>query len=279
MENLYRHVEHLSLKIGERHQWKDDSLSRAAKYIESALTSYGYGVFLQTYPCYRADAVNLLVEKKGREKAIVVVGAHYDTVPGTPGADDNASGVAVLLELARMVQGSSSRKTILFAALANEEPPFFGTDDMGSMVLAKSLRNREAPVQVMLSLEMVGYFRKEPIQRFPIPGMGLLYPKTGDFIGIAGNFRSYKYASFFKKSLKKNADIGVQSLCAPECFAGISLSDNLSFWRYGYKAIMITDTAFYRNPNYHAESDTLDTLNFDRMAEVVRGLFHALVAV
>ncbi len=278
MENLYRHVEHLSLEIGERHQWKEDSLNRTAKYIESALSSYGYEVSLQTYPCYQASVANLIVEKKGREKDIVVVGAHYDTIPGTPGADDNASGVAVLLELARLVQGSSSRKTLLFAALANEEPPFFGTPDMGSMVLAKSLRSRETPVKVMLSLEMVGYFREEPIQRFPLPGMGLLYPKTGDFIGIAGNFRSYKYASYFKKSLRKNADIGVQSLCAPECFAGISLSDNLSFWRYGYKALMITDTAFYRNPHYHAETDTLDTLHFDRMAEVVRGLFHALLA-
>jgi len=278
MENLYRHVEHLSLKIGERHQWKDDSLSRAAKYIESALTSYGYEVSLQAYPCYQASAANLIVEKGGREKGIVVVGAHYDTVAGTPGADDNASGVAVLLELARLAQEFSFRQTLLFAALANEEPPFFGTPDMGSMVFAKSLRDRETPVEVMLSLEMVGYFREESIQRFPLPGMGLFYPQRGDFIGIAGNFRSFKYASFFKKRMRKYSGIGVHSLIAPECFAGINLSDNLSFWRYGYKALMITDTAFYRNPHYHAETDTIDTLHFDRMAEVVRGLFYALLA-
>ncbi len=276
MEYLYRHVEHLSVKIGERHQWREDSLRRTVEYIELTLASCGYEVSRQTYPCYNTKVSNLIVQKKGTSNGVIVIGAHYDTVPGTPGADDNASGVAVLLELARLLHETSIPKTLLLSALANEEPPFFGTSDMGSMVFAKSLKEQGTPVEVMISLEMVGYYRREPIQKFPLPGMGLIYPRTGDFIGIAGNFRSSKYLSLFKKGLKKNCAIDVASLMAPECFAGINLSDNRSFWRHGFRALMITDTAFYRNPHYHGETDTIDTLDFDLMAEVVRGLYYTL---
>jgi Zn-dependent M28 family amino/carboxypeptidase len=276
MENLHQHVGYLSVKIGERHLWKEGSLSRTAEYIESAFTSSGYTVQRQTYSCYGKSVSNLIAEKTGTEKEAVVIGAHYDTVPGTPGADDNASAVAGLLELARLHRDIPTRKTLLFLAFANEEPPCFGFSNMGSMVYAKSLKDQGQPVEVMVSLEMIGFFRTERIQNYPLPGMNLLYPKTADFIGVVGNFRSSKYVSLFKRGIRKHSAIDVRSLTGPEFFGGINLSDNSSFWHHGYRAIMVTDTSFFRNQNYHQETDTIDTLDFEKMAEVVRGLHFTL---
>ena len=142
------------------------------------------------------------------------------------------------------------------------------------MVYARHLKERKVPVDVMIALEMIGYFRKEPIQKYPLPFMRLLYPKTGDFIAVVGNFHSARYVSRIKRGIRKYSSIDVRSLTGPESFAGISLSDNSSFWHYGYRAVMVTDTSFYRNRHYHQETDTIDTLNFDAMAEVVRGLFY-----
>ncbi len=275
-ENLYRHVEHLAVKIGERHLWKEGSLSKAAEYIESELQDSGYAVERQTYSCYGKSVSNLIAKKTGVDERPVVIGAHYDTVPGTPGADDNASAVAGMLELARLHKETLNKKTLIFVAFANEEPPCFGSDNMGSMVYAKHLKDRKVPVEVMLSLEMIGYFSDEPIQEYPISCMRLFYPKIADFIGVAGNFRSSKYVSLLKKGIKKHSAIDARSLTAPEHMGGIGLSDNSSFWRYGFRAVMVTDTSFFRNKNYHQETDTIDTLNFDAMTEVVRGLYHTL---
>lgn len=276
-ENLYKHVETLSVKIGDRHLWKDDSLSKTAEYIESAFTRYGYAVERQTYSCYGKTVSNLIAEKTGENKEVVIIGAHYDTVPGTPGADDNASAVAGLLELGRLLKESSNKKTLILVAFANEEPPCFGSMNMGSMVYAKHLKDQKISIEVMVSLEMIGFFSEERIQGYPLPGMGLFYPKEGNFIGVVGNFHSYKYVSFFKKGIRKHSHINTKSLTAPEFFGGINLSDNYSFWQHGYRAVMITDTSFFRNRNYHQETDTIDTLNFERMAELVKGLYYTLL--
>ncbi len=274
---LHKHVEFLSMNIGERHLWKDASLNRAADYIESAFTSYGYPVWRQTYSCYGKNVSNLLAEKPGTEKEVVIIGAHYDTVPGTPGADDNASAVAGLLELARLNKNIPSKKTFVFAAFVNEEPPCFGSYNMGSMVYARHLKERGIPVEVMVSLEMIGFFSEKAIQTYPFPGMNFFYPRTGDYIGVVGNFHSSKYVSFFKKGIRKYSSIDSRSLTAPEFFGGINLSDNYSFWHHGYRAVMITDTSFFRNRNYHQETDTIDTLNFEKMTEVVKGLYDTLL--
>jgi Zn-dependent M28 family amino/carboxypeptidase len=277
IENLYKHVEHLSVEIGERHMWKEGSLDRTADYIESAFQKSGYSVERQSYLCYGKPVFNVIAEKEGSEDGVVVIGAHYDTVPGSPGADDNASAVAGMLEIARLHRRSSNRKRLIFVAFVNEEPPCFGSENMGSRAYAKHLKDREVEVDVMISLEMIGYFRKERIQQYPLPFMGFFYPKTADFIGVVGNFRSSKYVSLLKKGIKKYSSIDVQSLTGPEFFGGISLSDNSSFWHHGYRAVMITDTSFFRNSNYHQETDTVDTLNFEAMAEVVKGLYHTLM--
>lgn len=278
-ENLYKHVEYLSVKIGDRHLWKKNSLNRAEDYIESVFHTSGYAVERQTYSCYGKSVSNLIAVKEGSENGVVVVGAHYDTVPGTPGADDNASAVAGLLELARLHKGSLNKKRIIFVAFANEEPPCFGSHNMGSMVYAKHLRERKVSVDLMISLEMIGYFRKETIQKYPLPGMRLFYPKRADFIGVVGNFHSLKYVSFLKKGIRKHSAINAKSLTAPEHIGGINLSDNSSFWRFGYRAVMVTDTSFFRNHNYHQETDTIDTLNFDDMVEVVKGLYYTLLEI
>jgi len=279
IENLYRHVEYLSVKIGDRHLWKEGSLDRSADYIESAFTSYGYSPQRQIFSCYGRSVSNVIAEKNGTGKEVVVIGAHYDTMPGTPGADDNASAVAGLLELARLLREGSNQKTFLFAAFANEEPPFFGFPHMGSMVYAKHLRERGISVEVMVSLEMLGYFKREPIQMYPLPGMDIFYPKTADYIGIVGNFHSFRYITFFKKGIKNHSSINARSLIAPEFFGGINFSDNFSFWRHGFRALMVTDTAFYRNRHYHQQTDTIDTLNFEQMGEVVKGLYYTLMAL
>jgi Zn-dependent M28 family amino/carboxypeptidase len=277
VDNLYQHVKFLSVDIGDRHLWKDDSLGKTADYIESALVAYGYAVWRQTYSCYGKSVSNLIAEKTGTDKKRVVIGAHYDTVPGTPGADDNASGLAGLLELARLHNESSSNKTLAFAAFVNEEPPCFGSQNMGSMLYAKYLRDQKVSVEVMISLEMIGYFSKETIQRYPLPGMRFIYPKTANFIGVVGNFHSSKYVSLFKKGIRKHTNINSRSLTAPEFVGGINLSDNYSFWHHRYRAIMITDTSFFRNRHYHQETDTIDTLNFEQMAEVVKGLYYSVL--
>jgi Zn-dependent M28 family amino/carboxypeptidase len=277
IENLYRHVEYLSEKIGDRHLWKQGSLNKAADYIESVLTSSGYAVRRQSYSCYGQSVSNLIAEKAGTDKEVVILGAHYDSVPGSPGADDNASAVAGLLELARLHQETSNKKTLVFSGFVNEEPPCFGSPNMGSMVYAKHLKEQRIPVEVMVSLEMIGYFSEERIQTYPLLGMGLVYPKTGDYIGVVGNFDSSKYVSSLKKGIRKYSKVKARSLTAPEFFGGINLSDNYSFWQHGYRAVMVTDTSFFRNRNYHQETDTIDTLNFDRMAEVVKGLYYTLL--
>jgi len=276
IDNLYRHTEYLSVKVGERHLWKEGSLAKTVDYIESVFEAYGYKVYRQTYSCYGQSVSNLITQKTGRDQRVIVLGAHYDTVPGTPGADDNASAVSGLLELARLLKNTQNHKTFIFAAFANEEPPCFGSHHMGSMVYAKHLKEQGIPVEVMVSLEMIGYFRKEPIQTYPLPGMEFFYPKTGDFIGVVGNFHSHRYVSFLKKGIKKHSLMDARSLTAPEFFGGINLSDNYSFWQHGYRAVMITDTSFFRNRNYHQETDTIDTLNFEQMAEVVKGLYSTL---
>ncbi len=190
-ENLRRHVAHLSVDIGERHLWNGDSLERAARYIESELSAAGYAPTRQTYTAYRKPVSNIIAEKMGTRPRSIVIGAHYDSVPGSPGADDNASAVAGLLELARMLRNSPCAGGFKFAAYVNEESPSFGSDYMGSMQYARSLKERGENVAFMIALEMIGCFDKRKPQNYPLRLMRRFYPKTGDFIGIVGDFRSH----------------------------------------------------------------------------------------
>lgn len=275
-ENLRRHVARLSVDIGERHLWSGDSLERAAQYIESEFSAAGYAPTRQTYTAYRRPVANIIAEKKGTRPQSIVIGAHYDSVPGSPGADDNASGVAGLLELARMLRTTSCTCGFKLVAFVNEESPSFGSDYMGSMQYARRLRQRGENVAFMISLEMIGCFDQHRPQNYPLRLMQRFYPRTGDFIAIVADLHSHQPARVLARTMRKEGLVRAAVLVAPRQFGGIDRSDHSAFWKHGFKALMITDTAPFRNENYHRETDTIDTINFDAMTAVVASLFAAL---
>ena len=206
-----------------------------------------------------------------------MIGAHYDSVPGSPGADDNASAVAGLLELARMLKNHRCACGLNFAAFVNEESPSFGSDFMGSMQYARLLKERGEIVAFMIALEMIGCFDKRKYQNYPLRLMRRFYPRTGGFIGVVGDFRSHRPVLALARAMRRQGLVPTSALVAPRQFGGIDRSDHSAFWRHGFKALMVTDTAFFRNENYHRETDTIDTLDFKVMADVVASLFAALV--
>lgn len=278
--NLIGTVHVLSADIGSRSYLETEKLDAAADYIEGRLSSYGYAVTRQPFTYREKTYHNLIAEKPGTDagiEGILVVGAHYDTVAGTPGADDNASGVAGLLELARLTAEKPMRRTVRFVAFCLEEPPVFRTHDMGSYVYAKSLYDAGAKVHGMISLEMIGFYcATKGCQMYPLPMFRWFYPDRGEFISFVGNYSSRSFANSVKKAFLAASSVPVESLNGISLIPGVDLSDHLNFWRFGYPAFMVTDTAFYRNPNYHDPGDTADTLNYDRMAGLVTGLYIAL---
>jgi len=280
-ERLQYHVEVLAAEIGERHVWRPRALAAAAHYIEEALSASGREVRQQRYEVEGVVCANLEVELLGQERPteIVLVGAHYDTVEGSPGADDNASGVAAMLEIAWLLRDQQLGCTVRCAAFVNEEPPFFRSRAMGSAVYARAARARGDNIKLMLSLEMVGYFSGGPrSQRYP-PLLRFFYPDRGNFIGFVSNWRSRFVLAKVHDSFRSQCAFPSERLASPAIVPGISWSDQRSFWRMGYPALMVTDTAFYRNPHYHRPTDTPDTLDFDSMASVAAGLARAIEAL
>lgn len=277
--DLKRHVMELSDRIGERNYVYYDSLEKAASYIAAEFNSYGYDTRFQTYEIGSRTFKNIIAEKKGTTAAeeIIIIGAHYDTVVGSPGANDNTTGVAALLELARLFYQKEVERTVKFIAFVNEEPPYFMSDEMGSRVYAKKARERGDDIVAMLSLETIGYYSdKRNSQRYPFP-YGFFYPDQANFIGVVGNFHSRGLVKKVKESFMQNSDFNIESVVAPEFVMGADFSDHDSFWEYGYKACMITDSAFYRYPYYHSVADTYDKVVFDKFTEAVNGLYNVAV--
>lgn len=271
---LRRHVERLAGEIGERSVRRPGTLDAAADYIRGEWTGQGHAVVEQRYRTHGIDCRNLEITLPGRGRAreIVLTGAHYDSVAGSPGADDNASGVAALLELGRLLRGGVTARTLRQVAFVNEEPPFFFFGEMGSKVYARAARARGDDIRLMLSLEMLGYYRDAPSsQRYP-PLLKRFYPDRGDFIGFVSNLRSRRELKAAVAAFRQASDFPVQSLAAPAWLPGIAWSDQLSFWRAGYRALMATDTAYHRNPYYHTPMDTPEKLDYAAMARVVAGL-------
>jgi Zn-dependent M28 family amino/carboxypeptidase len=278
-KNLKKTVGILSKDIGSRGYLQTDALNQTIAYIMSEFSSYGYTVSLQPYEFEGKTYKNISVEIKGKKTPgkIIVIGAHYDTVTGTPGADDNASGIAGLLELARLLRNAPFDKTVRFVAFTLEEPPFFRSKFMGSHVYAKSLKHSNEEVEGMICLEMIGYFTDKPgSQVFPLSLFKLMYPDTGNFIMFASNFQSKDFLNRVKNGFKKGSSLPVESISTFSLIPGIDFSDHRSFWEFGYDALMVTDTAFYRNPNYHGIGDVFETLDYERMSEVVLGLKSAI---
>ncbi len=223
-QNLRCHVAHLSVDIGERHLWNGDSLERTAQYIESEFSAAGYAPMRQTFTAYRKPVSNIIAEKKGTRPRSIVVGAHYDSVPGSPGADDNASAVAGLLELARMLRNVSCASSFKLVAFVNEESPSFGSDYMGSMQYARLLKERGENVAFMIALEMIGCFDKRKPQNYPLRLMRRFYPKTGDFIGIVGDVRSHRPVLALARAMRRQGLVPTSALVAPSQFGGIDRS-------------------------------------------------------
>lgn len=273
-ERVRRDVEHLASTIGERNMTRYDALQDAAAFIADAFTAAGYAPDRREFASGGRNAANIVAALPGTSRAqeIVLVGAHYDTVPGSPGANDNASGVAAVLELARLLAGAPGSRTLRFVAFANEEPPYFASPAMGSHVYARDAARRGENIVAMLSLETIGFFADEPgSQRYPFP-LGLFYPNSGHFIAFVGNLRSRRLVREAVGLFRRHGRIASEGVAAPAAVPGIAWSDHWSFWQFGYPALMVTDTAPYRYPHYHSDLDTPGHLDYDRMALVVGGL-------
>jgi len=271
---LERHVRVLASDIGDRNIRTIVALEEAANYIEAVFNSVGYDVTAQSFETGGYTVRNLEVVRPGqtRPDEIIVVGAHYDTVFGCPGANDNASGVAALLELARLLGDAPLAHTLRFVAFVNEEPPYFLTDQMGSRVYARQAARRGDNIVTMYSLETMGYYRSTPnSQRYPFP-FNLFYPDRGDFIGFVGNLSSRKLVRRSIELFRRQAQFPSQGAAAPGWIPGVFWSDHASFWKYGYPGLMITDTALFRYPYYHTPMDTAEKVDYPRLARVVRGV-------
>lgn len=279
-ERLRRDVERICSEFTPRSYRHIETLDRAAAWIEQELRSAGLAVEVQEYRVGEGIYRNVIAFKEGSDETVgaTIIGAHYDAYGDFPGADDNASAVAVLLELARTLPPGQPRKDQYLVAFSTEEPPFFATDHMGSYKFAESLKNKNIKVDLMLSLEMLGFFSDKPkSQRFPLPGLRFLYPDTGDFIAVVGDLASGGPIKRTKMGMSAAKSIPVHSFRAPGGLAGVRWSDHHSFRRLGFSAAMVTDTAFMRNPFYHTARDTPEKLDYERMAQVTLAL-HGVLA-
>ncbi len=273
-EILKKHVHVLAHDIGARNIWTPSSMTRTVTYLEKVLTDIGYQIKRQDFRVEEILVSNIEVEIKGSllSDEIVVVGAHYDTILHCPGANDNGSGIAALLELARKLYGRELGRTVRLVAFANEEPPFFLNDTMGSRQYAIRARRRGEKIVGMISLETMGFFSDKPgSQKYPFP-FSFFYPDTADFIAIVGNLQSRQLVRKSIAAFRRAQYFPSEALAAPQFVTGIGWSDHWSFWKEGYQAIMITDTAFYRYSAYHTPHDTAEKLDYKSMARVVGGV-------
>jgi len=275
-------VHSLAGSIGERNvDGQPAQLAAAASFIERSFQESGYTVRSQAYSVGSVTCRNLEAELRGtsRPADITVIGAHYDTVWGSPGADDNASGVAVMLALARTFAARPQARTLRFVAFANEEPPYFWKARMGSLVYARECRARGDRVSAMLSLESVGVFSDAPrSQRYPA-GLGWFFPSTGNFVAMVGNLTSRALVRDALGAFRSTHSLPSIGAALPNSIPGVGWSDHWSFWQAGYHAIEITDTAPYRNPFYHTSDDIPDPLDYPRMARFTAAMCRVVDAV
>jgi hypothetical protein len=279
IENLKQTVHYLSNMTPARNYMHSESLERAANYISQRFIECGLTPERQKFEVSSHIYENVIASVGPKEGMRIIVGAHYDVCGDQPGADDNASAIAGLLEVARFAKKHETELPyrVDFVAYTLEEPPFFGTMNMGSYVHAESLHRNNIKVQGMICMEMIGFFTdRKNSQRFPLFLLRLFYPSTGNFIAVVGNYDSSSLIKQVSQHLKATS-ISVETLKAPSFLPGVDFSDHRNYWRFGYDAVMVTDTAFYRNPNYHKHSDTMDTLNFQKMKEVVKGICWSLL--
>lgn len=275
-DNLRRHVAAIASR--EHNLFRPDELEASARYIERTFSGLGYAVGTQRYQSGPGEVRNIEVEVAGGARAgeIVVVGAHYDSVVGAVGANDNGSGVAAVIELARLFRDAKPARTLRFVAFVNEEPPFYHSDAMGSRQHARRSKERGENIVAMFSLETIGYYSDRPgSQHYPFP-LNFFYPSTGNFIAFVSNLSSRALLHEVIASFRGHAEFPSEAVAAPAFIPGVDWSDHWSFWKEGYPALMVTDTALYRYPYYHTMQDTPDKVDYERLARVVTGLHKML---
>ena len=271
-------VTFLSEDIGVRNYIHYQNLQEAADFIQKSFEEIGYSVELMPYEINGEVFKNIIAEKPGNntESGILLIGAHYDSC-FNPGADDNASGIAGLIELARLLKDVPLTHTLRFAAFVNEEPPFFLTSQMGSAVYVEHVKSKGEPLSAAVILEMLGFYSEKLFSQRYLPLLGPFYPNRANFITIVGNFPSRKIVKGLYKGFKASSSFPVERIVAPSYIPGIYFSDHWSFWKAGYPAVMITDTAYLRNPHYHRQTDLPDTIDYPRLAKVIFGLKGAIM--
>lgn len=277
-QKLHTHVHTLSTQIGERNFFHYDKLMLAAEYIRAEFKAAGYDVLRQEFDVSGKICANIEAEVAGtdRREDILVIGAHYDSVQGSPGANDNGTGVAAVLALARQFAQSPVSRTLRFVAFANEEPPFFQTQNMGSLVYAQRSRQRNERIVLMLSLETIGYYTEAPnSQRYP-PPLSLIYPSTGNFIGFVSNLANRAWVQQAVGAFRQHTQFPSEGAALFEWLPGVGWSDHWAFWQEGFPALMVTDTALFRDPNYHTANDIPDHIHYNHFARVVTGLQHVI---
>lgn len=267
-------VRKLSLTMGPRDSHHPQQLSTIADDIAHTFQTHNARVSLQTYLVNDIAFHNVISEYGFPDsEGAIIIGAHYDTYGELPGADDNASGVAALFELGRMFSQQPPPMKVLLVAYPLEEPPFFRTNDMGSYVHAASLKHSKEKVRLMISLEMLGYFSDAPnSQRYSPSALSWIFPTTGNFIAVVGPASISSATISLKRAITRSTDLAALSINAPSLLPGVDFSDHLNYWKHDFDAVMVTDTAFLRNANYHSEKDLPETLDYHRMAQVVTGV-------
>ncbi len=278
-ERIVSHLTHLAGTIGERNMQHYAALDDTRDYIAAAFAEMGYRVRQEPLNARGRSVRNIVATHHGASGPAVVVGAHYDTVLGSPGANDNGSGVAGLLELARLLYGRPQAASVRFVAFVNEEEPYFGTAAMGSLHHAREAQRRGETITAMLALETIGYYSQQPSsQDYPVP-LKWFYPSTGNFVGFVGNMRSRCLVHTAVAAFRNEATIPSEGIAAPELIRDIGRSDHWSFWQIGVPALMVTDTANFRYRQYHGADDTPDIIDYDSLTRVVYGLAASVVAI
>jgi len=275
---LEAHVRMLSETFAPRNDYHPAQLDHTADYILKEFEKAGGRVSEQVFKVDGHIYRNVIAHFGPETRERIVVGGHYDAYGEFPGADDNASAIAGLIELAYLLKKTSLTTLVELVAFALEEPPYFTTANMGSAVYADSMKKQKIPVRIMICLEMIGYFSDaKGSQKFPAPLLKLFYPSQGNFIAVVGKMDQISAVRRVKKAMQGSSVLPVFSINAPTFVQGIDFSDHRSYWQAGYDAVMITDTSFYRNPNYHTAKDTADTLDYDKMAMVVQGVYASVL--
>ena len=270
--NLRRHI--MTVANREHHALERGRLEAVAGYIETELAGLGYRVEAQRFEMSTGPVRNIEVELAGVrwKQEIIVVGAHYDSVFGAPGANDNGSGTAAVIELARLLKGATPARTIRFVLFVNEEQPFYRTEEMGSRRYAVRSKERRENIVAMFSLETLGYYSDQPgSQHYPFP-LDRFYPNTGNFIAFVSNLASRRLLHQAIAAFRRHSAFPSEGVAAPATIPGVDWSDHSSFWEQGYPALMVTDTAPFRYPHYHTREDTPDKVDYERLARVVTGL-------